>query len=206
MKSHKQQIMSLKLAPQTVSRILGIVQIYVSQIAIFYAQWAFMRSEDTDEGLKEYFAPIIAGPTLTWLRIETVGYYSYVLAISAYIVWFQVIEFWRNQLITDIDKQINDFITYARVNMTWWGFSFMKIVIPMFLLVYTEIIHLEDSTVIESRKGNISYLPLVGVCMIMSTLQFVVTPRIFVADYKPYENKEILFDSEGKDMPITSVF
>ena len=92
------------------------------------------------------------------------------LAISAYIVWFQVIEFWRNQLITDIDKQINDFITYARVNMTWWGFSFMKICIPMFLLVYTEIIHSEDSTVIESRKGNISFLPLVGVCMIMSTL------------------------------------
>ena len=49
MKSHKQQIMSLKLAPQTISRILGIVQTYVSQIAIFYAQWAFMRSEVTDE-------------------------------------------------------------------------------------------------------------------------------------------------------------
>ena len=41
-----------------------------------------------DEDLKEYFIPVDNGPTLTWLRIETVGYYSYVLAISAYIFWF----------------------------------------------------------------------------------------------------------------------
>ena len=75
-----------------------------------------------------------------------------------------------------------DFIDYAQINMTWWGFSFMKIVIPSFLLIYTEYVN-SDSTVIESRKDNISYLPLVCACLIMSTIQFVATPRIFLADF-----------------------
>ena len=83
--------MSFKLAPQTISRILGIAQTYVSQIAIFYAQWAFMRSKLEvldEEKSKDVFISVINGPTLIWLRIETTGYYSYVIAISAYIVWF----------------------------------------------------------------------------------------------------------------------
>ena len=42
---------------------------------------------------------------------------------------------------TDLTKQIHDFIDYAHINMIWWGFSFMKIVIPMFLLIYTEILY-----------------------------------------------------------------
>ena len=53
---------------------------------------------------QEYFVPVRNGPTLIWLRIEQVGYYSYVIAISAYIVWFQSVEFWRNLLLTDLQK------------------------------------------------------------------------------------------------------
>lgn len=100
-----------------------------------------MRSEALDEEQIFYFLPVSNGPTLIWLRIETVGYYSYVLAISAYIVWFQIIEFAKNQLVTDLTKQILDFIDYAHINMTWWGFSFMKIVIPMYLIIYTELLY-----------------------------------------------------------------
>ena len=55
-----------------------------------------MRSEALDEEQIFYFLPVSNGPTLIWLRIETVGYYSYVLAISAYIIWFQIIEFAKN--------------------------------------------------------------------------------------------------------------
>ena len=29
----------------------------------------------------------VTGPSSIWLRIETYGYYSYVFAISAYIMW-----------------------------------------------------------------------------------------------------------------------
>ena len=178
--------MAFKLAPQTVSRILGIVQTYISQIAIFYAQWAFMRSSLNvldNEKSKEFFTPVINGPTLIWLEIETVGYYSYVIAISAYIVWFQVVEFYRILLITDLNKQIMDFIDYATINITWWGFNFMKIVIPIFCLIYTELLHDKESTMIKSRKGNITFLPLVCACMLMSIIQFIVTPRIYLADY-----------------------
>ena len=75
-----------------------------------------------------------------------------------------------------------DFIDYAQINMTWWGFNSMKTVIPTFLLIYTEYVN-SDSTVIESRKDNISYLPLVCACLIMSIIQFVATPRIFLADF-----------------------
>ena len=39
-----------------------------------------------------------------------------------------------------------DFIEYAQINMTWWGFSFMKIVIPAFMLIYTELLKEKEST------------------------------------------------------------
>ena len=73
----------------TISKILSTLQTFISQIAIFYAQWTYMRSWSTflDDDEKEYFEPVSNGPTLIWLRIETVGYYSYILAISAYIIW-----------------------------------------------------------------------------------------------------------------------
>ena len=98
----------------------------------------------------------------------------------------------------------------------------MKIVIPMFLLIYTEILYPKQSTIIEGREDNLSTLPLVGVCMIMSTLQFVVTPRVFVAEFKTVvkkgdaskafdlEDKEIGLDEkakkEGIDPPSDDIF
>ena len=81
----------------------------------------------------------------------------------------------------------------------------MKIVIPMFLLIYTEILYPKQSTIIEGREDNLSTLPLVGVCMIMSTLQFVVTPRIFVAEFKQEIKKgeaAKAFDLDEKDKTI----
>ena len=121
-----------------------------------------------------------------------------------------MIEFWKNQLFTDLTKQILDFIDYAHINMTWWGFSFMKIVIPTYLIIYTEFLYDEQSTIIESRKENISFLPLLGACVLMSTLQFVVTPRIFVADYRPLlqkgEKDPFVQQEDGSDPQLKSIF
>ena len=102
-----------------------------------------------------------------------------------------------------------DFIDYAQINMTWWGFNSMKTVIPTFLLIYTEYVN-SDSTVIESRKDNISYLPLVCACLIMSIIQFVATPRIFLADFMHDTLIENIFTQKNKqdavDPPILNPF
>ncbi len=37
-------------------------------------------------------------------------------------------------MITDLNKQILDFIDYASHNLTWWGFNLIKIYLPIYLL------------------------------------------------------------------------
>ena len=60
----------------------------------------------------------------------------------------------------------------------------MKIAIPIFLIIYIEILFPKHSIILDGRENHKSFLPLVVACIIMSTFQFIITPRIFVAEYK----------------------
>ena len=176
------------MGPQSIARLLGVIQVFVSQLAIFYAQWAWMYPYH-DEAVKESkwtaktVIDYVNGPSAIWLRIETYAYYSYVLAISMYIAWIQVVSFWKNAAITDLNKQILDFIDYAHINITWWGFNMIKIALPLYLLF-----GMDDSAnpKIPDRvkSGNIEFKWLMYVLAVTNVLQFLVNARIFVSDYK----------------------
>ena len=46
----------------------------------------------------------VNGPSTIWLRIETYAYYSYIGATMFYILYMQCRGFYRNKIITDLNK------------------------------------------------------------------------------------------------------
>ena len=70
---------------------------------------------------------------------------------------------------------------YARVNLTWFGFNFIKIGMPVYL---TFLMDESAKPMIESRVDNISYKWLMYGCLGINVIQFIVTRRIYLNDYK----------------------
>ena len=68
------------------------MEIFVTSLAIFKAQWTWMHPYHDIEVIKNAETAIavidyVNGPSSIWLRIETFAYYSYIGAAVLYILW-----------------------------------------------------------------------------------------------------------------------
>ena len=108
--------------------------------------------------------------------IETVSFYIYMLAAVSYIMLFQIKSSWFNEPQSDITKSVKDFISYASINLTWYSFNFVLILLPSFLIFFTDTdqpgIHMDDKT---GSYENLMYW-ILGI----HVFQFVFNSRIYV--------------------------
>ena len=123
---HQRKILNAQMAPQTLARMFGVIQTFIAQLGIFYAQWSWMsvyqsfldkklvgRGEEGETGQEwsqEIILGYLNGPATIWLRMETCAYYCIIISAISYIVFFSVRSSFKNWIISDLNKQTNDFI------------------------------------------------------------------------------------------------
>ena len=58
-----------------------------------------------------------------------------------FIIQFQLKSTWTNAPQSDITKSVKDFITYASINLTWYAFNFVLILLPAVLILMVNTDH-----------------------------------------------------------------
>ena len=74
-------------------------------------------------------------PYTLWLVIETVSFYAYMSAAVVYIAAHMIHSEFTNEPISDMKKGITDFLRYAEVNLNWYAFNFVLIILPPILII-----------------------------------------------------------------------
>ena len=69
-----------------------------------------------------------------WIMMEAIAFYCYMGATVAYIMFTQCRSSCFSTLDSDLNKQTVDFLTYDRLNLTWFAFNFVLILLPPSLM------------------------------------------------------------------------
>lgn len=78
---------------------------------------------------------------LIWLIIETVAYYSYLAGSMAYIVYNQCLKVAGYQDASeksDFNKVVTDFIKYANINITYFAFNMVLVILPLACIFFIQ--------------------------------------------------------------------
>ena len=108
--------------------------------------------------------------------IETFAFYIYMFAAVGFIFEFQLRSTWLNAPVSDITKSVKDFITYASINLTWYSFNFVLIIVPGLLIFMMDTEH--DGIRMHHRKG--SYHNLMLWLWGTHIVQFIINRKIYV--------------------------
>ena len=77
-------------------------------------------------------------------------------AACIFIVKFMMQSAWINAPISDVTKSVTDFIYYARINLTWYSFNFVLVILPALLIWQMDTEHAGIS--MEDRDGSYAML------------------------------------------------
>lgn len=152
------------------ARVLSSFSVFVYQGSVFNAQMVLYDDmfRCDDEGNYCIYEGIHGNRT-TWLVIETICFYIYVLATVFYIIWRQCAGLFRNSKDkADMNKALQDFISYAAINLTWFAINFVLVVIPPIL------IFLLDSPDLTLPGATGSYLPIMYTLWGMHVFHFIL--------------------------------
>ena len=129
---------------RTFSRFCDCISVFLYQGSVFFAQWTLATSEQctaigdrNDTSADNWDCDHLVGAEALWIIIETISFYIYMGAAVWFILQFQLISAWFNAPQSDITKSCKDFISYASINLTWYAFNFVLILLPptlMFLM------------------------------------------------------------------------
>lgn len=161
---------------RTFSRVLDTVSVFLYQLSVFYAQWTLATTEMCVEINGEWDCDHLAGAEAMWVVIETLSFYIYMFAAVWFIVKFQLYSAWINAPQSDITKSVKDFITYASINLTWYSFNFVLILLPACLLVQVD----TDHTGIKLHNREGSYQNLMYWVWGIHIFQFIFNSKIYV--------------------------
>ena len=132
---------------RTFSRFLDTVSVFLYQGSVFFAQWTLATSEqcvkigDDVNSPDSWDCNHLVGAEALWIIIETISFYIYMGAAVWFIVQFQLKSAWINSPQSDITKSVKDFITYASINLTWYSFNFVLILLPPILIFLMDTEH-----------------------------------------------------------------
>ena len=135
------------------SKFTEVLQVFAYQSAVFYAQWTFVTYRD------EFKKPQYGGfegqlmvatiPLRDWLLIEFFSFYSYIGAAIIFIARHQI-KAWisdykgNERKVTDIKKQMTDFIIYQNKSLTWYAFNLLCCIMPP-IIVFTVVSNRNDT-------------------------------------------------------------
>ena len=117
----------------------------------------------------------INGNRTTWLVIETACFYMYVLATVFYIIWRQCVGIFDGDTLakSDMTKALQDFITYAAINLTWFAINFVLVMMPPILL------YCIDGPTLQLPGSTGSYIPIIYCLWGMHFCHFIFQLRIY---------------------------
>ena len=72
---------------------------------------------------------------LMWLLLETIVFYAYMFSTSAFILYRQCAGTFFPREKSDIKKLIQDFITYAAINLSWFNINFLLCSMPLIVML-----------------------------------------------------------------------
>ena len=142
------------------ARLFDTCGIFVYQGAVFLAQWTLVTSlECQDESVGETELCVKAtGPTYFWILMEAIVFYSYMGSKCIYILFYtcrsSITQ--REDTDSDINKQTQDFLTYEKLNLTWFAFNFVLIVLPPFLMFTVD--HEHDGNNLNGKDESFEFI------------------------------------------------
>ena len=96
-------------------------------------------------------------------------------AAVAYIMQFQLYSTWVNAPQSDITKSVKDFISYASINLTWYAFNFVLILLPAFLIFMMD----HGAKGISIERNDESYSNLMNWILGIHIFQFLFNSKIY---------------------------
>ena len=97
------------------------------------------------------------------------------MAAVWFIIQFQLISAWTNAPQSDITKSVKDFITYASINLTWYAFNFVLILLPPILIFLMDTDH--EGIKLDGRDE--SYRKLMFWIWGIHIFQFIFNSKIY---------------------------
>jgi hypothetical protein len=121
-----------------VARFADTIAVFLYQTVIFYAQFTLFKFSEAEciaaDGQIDTSCRDVMYPYTLWLTIETVSFYAYMTAAVVYIAAHMINSEFTNEPISDMKKGITDFLRYAEVNLNWYAFNFVLIILPPILI------------------------------------------------------------------------
>ena len=170
-------------------RVADSAGIFIYQSAVFLAQWTLVISLECQDGdVGEYGSCVqAAGPTYFWVLMEAIVFYCYMGSNAVYIAYYQVRSSYLEEPDTDSDlnKQTQDFLTYEKLNLTWFAFNFILIVLPPILMY-----GIDNTDAINNLNSKTqSYEFIMYIIWIMHVVQFLTNTMIEVEDLQAMDRK-----------------
>lgn len=108
-------------------------------------------------------------------------------AACIYIIKFMAQSAIKNTPYSDISKSVKDFLFYAKINLTWYSFNFVQVVVPLLLIVMMDTAHAGIS--MADRDG--SYETLMYILLGTHVFQFLFNSKIYVKSLKENDDSYI---------------
>ena len=127
---------------KSLAQIAIVISVFQYSMAVFYAQLALTNKiEDCLQDPSLLKCQEDASNTeqvfFIWLSFETITFYTYMGATCIYITFNM---FYNSFIVdarsqSDISKVLEDFISYANINLTWFAFNMCLLVLPVFCVL-----------------------------------------------------------------------
>lgn len=114
---------------------------------------------------------------IAWLYIEIACFYLYMISTVCYIAYsmFRGVCCGASRQQSDMNKTINDFLSYAKSNLVWFALNFVLFLMPL-ICVLSLNPNAENLDIVGASQ---SYEILVIIVCVFNFVQFILRPRIF---------------------------
>ena len=114
--------------------------------------------------------------------MEAIVFYCYMGSTIFYLVYYTC----RSSITekedddSDIQKQTQDFLSYERLNITWFAFNFILIVLPPCMMYLVD--HESEGNKINGKDGSFKFI--MYIIWIMHVIQFFANTDMVVNEKK----------------------
>ena len=172
------KVMGRDTGRKTFSRFCDTLSVFIYQTAVFVAQWNLVHANQCELINDVQICERLAGPEYFWVMMEALCFYSYMASCVAYIGYMQCRSACIKARHSDLFKQTEDYLTYDHMNLVWFAFNFVLIILPPCLIFGVP--NDDPDYQLNHREGKASYKIVMYVIWFMHLFQFIFNNRIYV--------------------------